>query len=81
MVQLYVSDIASSVEKADKELKGFDKVFLEPGASETVTITLDQAAFTYYDETTSDWVLEPGTYSILIGSSSRNIRLTEDIEM
>ena len=71
----------TSVEKADKELKGFDKVNLEPGAFTTVTISLDKAAFQYYDETQSAWTLEAGTFSILIGSSSRDIRLSGAVEM
>lgn len=73
VVQVYVNDENSSVERPEKELKGFKKVFLEPGESEQVQILLDQDSFKYYDEGLQKWVLEPGKFNIWVGNSSRNI--------
>jgi len=75
VVQVYVHDIQSTVRKAEKELKGFAKIQLAPGASGKITINLDADAFKYYDENLG-WRLEPGEYSILVGSSSDDIRLS-----
>ncbi|MBC8084102.1 MAG: glycoside hydrolase family 3 C-terminal domain-containing protein, partial [Hymenobacter sp.] len=76
VVQLYMHDQQASVKRPEKELKGFEKVFLKPGEAKTVTLTLDAKAFQYYDEAKKSWVLEPGKFDVLIGSSSRDIRLT-----
>ena len=80
VVQVYVKDIEASVERPDKELKAFQKVKLEPGASRNVTVQLDKNAFSFYDETKSEWVVEPGKFEILVGSSSRDIRLRGELE-
>jgi beta-glucosidase len=74
VVQLYVHAVAPGVERAPKELKGFQKVRLEPGESKRVAFTLDDRSLAYYDESTKQWVVEPGKYEILAGSSSRDIR-------
>jgi beta-glucosidase len=79
VVQVYVKDDESSVEKAEKELKAFEKVFLQPGEAKEVEISLDEAAFQYYDEAKKSWVLEPGKYSILVGSSSKDIKLRGEV--
>ncbi len=62
--------------KAPKELKGFEKVFLKAGEEKTVEIHLDERAFSYYDTQAKAWRVESGKYLILVGSSSRDIRLT-----
>ena len=74
VVQLYVSDKLSSLARPPKELKGFAKVALQPGESQTVNFTLDQRAFAFYDPYRQQWVAEPGAFEILVGSSSRDIR-------
>jgi len=80
VVQVYVKDEEASLKRPDKELKAFQKVLLEPGASATVTMQLDEAAFSYYDDASKAWVLEPGKFTILAGSSSRDIRLSGEVE-
>ena len=56
-----------------KELKGFEKVFLQKGEKKTVSITLDPKSFAFYDETISDWNLELGEYIIYVGTASNKI--------
>ena len=74
-VQLYVEDVRSSVERPPQELKGIAKVFLKAGEKKTVSITLSKDAFAFFDVRSSAWVAEPGDFKILVGSSSRDIRL------
>lgn len=81
VMQLYVKDVESSVERPDKELKGFQKVMLQAGESKDIIITLSVDAFRFFDETKMEWVLESGTFQIMAGSSSRDIRLTKEIEL
>ncbi|MEN8230846.1 MAG: glycoside hydrolase family 3 C-terminal domain-containing protein [Bacteroidota bacterium] len=79
VVQVYVGDIESSVYRPEKELKGFEKVMLKPGETRTVSMELDNYAFSFYSEEKSNWVIEPGEFIILVGNSSRNIKLKETI--
>ena len=81
VVQVYVKDEQAAVKRPEKELKGFEKVFLKPGESKTVTLTLDAGAFQYYSEAKKQWVLEPGKFDVLVGSSSRDIRLTGSLTL
>lgn len=74
VVQLYVADEESSVIRPMKELKGFEKVSLKPGETKTVQFTLDARAFAYYHTELKEFYVESGTFAILIGSSSREIR-------
>lgn len=76
VAQVYVADVESSVFKAAKELKGFEKVYLKAGEETTVELTLDERAFAYYDTAAQKWAVESGKYQILVGASSRDIRLT-----
>ncbi len=71
IVQLYVRDIESNVLRPIKELKGFDKVLLQPGEEKTVTFTLGKRAFAYYNEDIKDWYVEDGDFEILVGGSSQ----------
>lgn len=73
VAQVYVAAPAGSGEPP-KQLKGFQKVLLNPGQSTTVTIPLDARAFARWDTTKHTWVVDKGTYQILIGASSRDIR-------
>jgi beta-glucosidase len=79
IVQLYVKDVESSVIRPEKELKGFEKIELQPGEEKTVTFTLDKRAFAYYNVDLKDWHVESGEFEILIGKSSRDIVLKDSI--
>ena len=72
-VQLYISKPTSKTDRPVKELKAFQKVFLEPGECRDVTLTIDREALCYYDEAISGWTAEPGTYEALIGTASDQI--------
>ncbi len=74
IAQLYVSKPKSSVERAAKELKAFKKVFLKAGESRKVTMDVSIKDLAYYDESGSNWVVESGGYTLLVGSSSRDIK-------
>ena len=74
VVQLYVSDVESSVERPVKELKGFEKVYLQPGESRKVQFTLDRRALSFFDADSHAWVAEPGEFRALVGTSSEDIR-------
>ena len=73
VVQLYISDLKSSLPRPIKELKGFRKVFLNPGETKDVSITVDRNALSYYDDSVQDWVAEPGEFEALIGTASDKI--------
>jgi len=79
VVQLYVHDDEASVERPYRELKGFQKVFLQPGESKTVTMPLDWKALAFWDEKTHAWLAEPGTFTLLIGNSSRDVQCSSSI--
>ena len=74
VVQLYIRDVESSLPRPVKELKGFEKVYLEPGQSATVEFELAAEALKYYDDSIADWRLEKGDFIALIGSASDDIR-------
>lgn len=78
--QIYIEDIQSSLPRPTKELKGFQKVFLKTGEKKTVSIELKPAAFAFYDPK-NGWIAEKGDFKILVGSSSRDIRLMEDYRL
>ena len=79
VVQLYVSDVESTVIRPVKELKGFDKVDLQPGETKTVTFTLGKRAYAYWNTLIHDWHVESGEFRILVGKSSRDIQLEETV--
>jgi beta-glucosidase len=81
IVQLYVRDVESTVFRPEKELKGFAKVHLEPGETQEVAIELDERAFAYYNTDLGDWHVEAGAFEILVGASSRDIRLTDTVDI
>lgn len=76
IVQLYVRDAHSSVIRPVKELKGFEKIALQPGEVRTVQFLLDSRAFAYYSTEARDWLIETGEFEIRIGQSSRDIVLS-----
>ena len=72
-IQLYVSDLKASVERPMKELKAFSKVFLQPGETQQVSLTIDKSALSFYNDQTHQWTAEPGEFKAFIGTSSKNI--------
>ena len=72
-VQLYISDKQSSVSRPVKELKAFGKVYLQPGETQQVSLTIDQSALSFYDDQTGEWTVEPGDFEAMIGNSSSNL--------
>ncbi|MBE3574010.1 MAG: glycoside hydrolase family 3 C-terminal domain-containing protein [Firmicutes bacterium] len=81
VVQVYVHDKESTLPRPPKELKAFAKVALQPGESKTVEFVLDFRAFAFYDPGRSRWVVEPGEFELLVGSSSRDIRARATIHL
>lgn len=79
IVQLYVADVKSTVKRPLKELKGFEKIMLNPGEEKTITITLNNRSFSYYDTAIQDWHIESGEFEILVGRSSAQIELKETL--
>ncbi len=80
IVQLYIQDVESSLERPIKELKRFEKVFLHPNETKTVLFELKKEDLSFYNETINSWIVEDGIFKILVGSSSRDIRLQGEIE-
>lgn len=74
VVELYVHDGHSSVDRPIQELKGFQRIALAPGESKDVHFKLDRSAIAFYSTEKKDWVTEPGQFDVLVGSSSRDIR-------
>src|ERR1700678_592798 len=81
VVELYVHDGHSSVDRPVKELKGFRRVELAPGKSATVNFRLDKNSLSYYSTQKKDWIAEPGTFDVLVGASSADIRLKGSFEL
>ena len=81
VVQLYIRDLTGSAIRPEKELKGFEKVFLEPGETKTVTMELNKRSFAWYNTKLHDWFAASGDYEILVGAFSRDIRLTETLHL
>ncbi|MBC2593671.1 glycoside hydrolase family 3 C-terminal domain-containing protein [Ruficoccus amylovorans] len=79
VVQLYVGDRDASVERPIRELKAFARIELKPGQSEEVEFRLNPVALAYYDVDGKNWLVEPGKFTIDIGASSRDIRLSEEL--
>ena len=74
VVQLYVGDDKASVVRPVKELKGFEKILLQPGEQQTVSFTITEDDLKFFDEDKHEWVAEPGTFKAYIGSSSRDVK-------
>ena len=72
-VQLYIHDCESSLPRPYKELKGFRKVYLQPGETKEVTITIGKDALSFYDDKAASWTTEPGQFEALVGNASDNI--------
>lgn len=78
VVQLYVGHRESDADRPPEELAGFEKVRLSPGQEHDVTFELDADALAVYD---GGWTVEPGRFDVLVGSSSRDIRLEDSLEL
>ncbi|MBR2875788.1 MAG: glycoside hydrolase family 3 C-terminal domain-containing protein, partial [Clostridia bacterium] len=81
IAQVYVSKEDSKIFRAEKELRGFKKVYLKAGEEKEIEIDLSKRAFAFYNVEIHDWHVESGKYSVLVGASSRDIRLTAEINV
>lgn len=81
VAEIYVCDKESTIYRPAKELKGFKKVFLKAGEEQEVSVTLDKRAFAYYNVNIHDWHVETGAFDILVGASSRDIRLNATVQV
>ena len=72
-IQLYISDKQASVDRPVKELKAFQKVFLQPGETQQVSLTINRQSLSFYDEVRGEWVAEPGAFEALVGTASDNL--------
>jgi len=81
VVQLYVQDVNSSLDRPAKELKRFRKIGLKTGEKKTVKFFLDERTLSFYNPARKGWVMEPGEFKVMVGSSSRDIRLVESFRM
>jgi beta-glucosidase len=81
VAQLYVQDLKPRLARPLKELKGFTKIFLKAGERQSVSIPLDLSSFAFYDPAKQSWVAEKGNFNILVGSSSRDVRLQATFQL
>lgn len=81
IAQLYVADKESTIYRPVKELKGFKKVWLEPGETKEITISLSKRAFAFYNVNINDWCVESGDFDILVGASSADIKLAATVNV
>ncbi len=81
MVQLYVHDVVSGVKRPVKELRGFQRITLNPGEKQNLTFTVPADKLAFYDGKTHTFIVEPGMFDIMIGSSSEDIRASGQFEV
>ncbi len=81
IAQIYVADKESTIFRPIKELRAFTKVFLKAGEEKEVSLTLGKRAFAYYNINIGDWHVESGEFDILVGASSRDIKLSQTLEV
>ncbi len=81
VAQLYVHQQKSLLPRPEKELKGFDKIKLAAGEEKTVTIVLNEDAFTYFDDAKNEWVMDKGAFDILVGAASDDVKLKSTIKL
>jgi beta-glucosidase len=81
VVQLYIRYLKEETYRPEKELKGFVKVFLQPGEERQVTFTLELRSFAIYDAAAMDWVVPGGEYAVCLAASSRDVRLEQIIQV
>ena len=81
VAEVYIADGHAAVPRPPKELKGFAKVSLRPGETQTVTVLLDVRSLSYYDVKTKQWRADAGKFTVLVGSSSEQIDLTGELRL
>ena len=81
IVQLYINDVQSSIDRPVTELKNFEKVYLKAGETKTVTFEVDAQDLSYFDADKHEWVAEPGDFKVLLGSTSEDIRSTVNFKL
>lgn len=81
VVQLYINDVKASVDRPYKELKGFDKVYLQPGESKDVTIEINTRSLSFFDEAAHNWKAEEGEFIVLVGNASDNLPLKAKFQL
>ena len=81
VVQVYVQDHESMLVRPPKELKGFAKIELQPGETQTVSVDLDFRAFAYYHPAYKQWITEDGDFDILVGAASDDIRCKQTVTL
>jgi beta-glucosidase len=81
VVQVYVREAEARLQRPEKELKAFAKVALEPGERKTVTLPLTRESLAYFDDRAREWVAEAGTFEVLVGASSQDIRAVTSFEL
>lgn len=81
VVQFYISDLASTIKRPLKELKGFNKVYLKPGESKPVQFVVDKYSISYFDEDKMSWIAEAGKFILWAGQSSAELNAKVDFEL
>jgi beta-glucosidase len=81
VAQLYVGQGSPTVERPAKELKGFERVMLQPGETKHVTLSLDPRSFSYFDVNSSNWQASAGSYDLFLGDSSQHIQQKATIQL
>lgn len=81
VIQVYVHDVESTIDKPEKQLKAFKKVFLRPGEEELVPLSLNKESFAGYSLEMKSWITEPGDFTLLVGTSSEDLPLRADIKV
>jgi beta-glucosidase len=81
VAQLYVGDPSAKVKRPAKELKGYQKVHIEPGVTQHVSLTLDKRSLAYWDVASNNWKVDPGQFTVFVGDSSENTPLTRDFNV
>jgi beta-glucosidase len=77
IVQVYVSDPSATVPRPERELKGFERVVLDPGETQQVTIRLDRRSLSYWDVVFHGWKVDPGKFVVRVGDSAENTPLNQ----
>jgi beta-glucosidase len=81
VVQLYVTHLGSKVERAKQELKGFQRIAIQPNETKTVTMNVKAEDLAYWDEKQNQWVVEEDHVKFMVGPSSANAKLEKTIEV
>ena len=80
VVQLYVRDVEASVKRPKKQLMAFERISVRPGDTRTVSFTVSPERLAFWDEKRRAWIVEPGAFEVMVGSSSADVRLKAEIK-